>query len=61
MTELRAKAGMPARALEFLILIAARRDEVRLAPWSEIDQAGPGLDRSVGEDEDRPRASGAAQ
>jgi integrase len=40
MTEMRAKASMPARALEFLILTAARRDEVRLAQWSEIDLAG---------------------
>jgi integrase len=31
---------MPARALEFLILTAARRDEVRLAQWTEIDLAG---------------------
>jgi integrase len=40
MAELRARAGMPARALEFLILTAARRDEVRLAQWSEVDLAG---------------------
>jgi integrase len=40
MAELRAKDGMPARALEFLILTAARRDEVRLAQWAEIDLAG---------------------
>ena len=40
MVELRAKDGMPARALEFLILTAARRDEVRLAQWAEIDLAG---------------------
>jgi integrase len=40
MAELRAKDGMPARALEFLILTAARRDEIRLAQWAEIDPAG---------------------
>ena len=40
MAELRAKDGMPARALEFLILTAAQRDEVRLAQRAEIDLAG---------------------
>jgi integrase len=40
MAELRARAGMPARALEFLILTTARRDEVRLARWVEVDLAG---------------------
>jgi integrase len=36
---LRAEAGPVARALEFLILTVARTDEVREAPWSEIDLA----------------------
>jgi integrase len=40
MAELRAREGSAARALEFLILTAARTDEVRLARWSEIDLAG---------------------
>jgi integrase len=37
MTELRALEGMPARALEFTILCAARTGEVLGAQWSEID------------------------
>jgi integrase len=37
MAALRAEAGPVARALEFLILTCARTDEVREAPWSEID------------------------
>ena len=37
MADLRAIEGILARSLEFLILTAARRDEVRLATWSEID------------------------
>ena len=36
-TELRARVGMSARALEFAILTAARTGEVRGAQWSEID------------------------
>lgn len=35
--ELRKREGTAARALEFLILTAARSGEVRLARWSEID------------------------
>src|SRR5262249_28270876 len=31
------KAAIPARALEFLILTAARVDQVTSLPWSEID------------------------
>ena len=37
MTELRRREGIAARALEFLILTAARSGEVRLATWDEID------------------------
>jgi integrase len=37
MTKLRAEPGVAARALEFLILTAARTGEVREAHWSEID------------------------
>jgi integrase len=37
MAQLRAEQGTPARALEFLILTAARSGEVRHAVWSEID------------------------
>jgi len=37
MVELRKRQGMAARALEFLILTAARSGEVRLATWDEID------------------------
>lgn len=39
MTKLRAEPGVAARALEFLILTAARTGEVREARWSEIDLA----------------------
>jgi integrase len=59
--ELRAKDGMPARALEFLILTAARRDEVRLARWSEIDLPGRVWIVPRRANEDWPGASGAAQ
>lgn len=37
MMRLRTQEGMGARALEFLILTAARSGEVRGATWSEID------------------------
>lgn len=37
MAKLRGREGMAARALEFLILTAARSGEVRLATWAEID------------------------
>jgi integrase len=40
MAELRALDRNDARALEFLILTAARLSEVRLARWAEIDQSG---------------------
>lgn len=41
MTELRAREGIGARAVEFAILTAARSGEVRGARWSEFDlQAG---------------------
>ncbi len=39
MAELRAKRSVGARALQFLILTAARSGEVRGAEWSEIDFA----------------------
>jgi integrase len=37
MTKLRTRPGFSARAMEFLILTAARSQEVRGATWSEID------------------------
>ena len=37
MEKLRQREGMGARALEFIILTAARSGEVRLATWDEID------------------------
>jgi integrase len=37
MADLRQRAGVSARALEFLILTAARSGEVRKATWAEID------------------------
>ncbi|HEX6993725.1 MAG TPA: integrase arm-type DNA-binding domain-containing protein, partial [Gammaproteobacteria bacterium] len=37
MRDLRGRAGIAARALEFAILTAARSGEVRLATWDEID------------------------
>jgi len=37
MTALRKRDGMAARALEFVVLTAARSGEVRLATWDEID------------------------
>ena len=40
MRDLRALDGVLARSLEFLILTASRRDEVRLARSAEIDLAG---------------------
>jgi integrase len=40
MARLRAVEGILASSLEFLILTVARRDEVRLAQWAEIDLAG---------------------
>ena len=38
MTNLRKRDGIAARALEFVILTAARSGEVRNATWSEIDE-----------------------
>jgi integrase len=37
MAELRARQGVPARALEFLIMTASRSQEALRAKWSEID------------------------
>ena len=45
LTELRARPGLAARALEFTILTATRSGEVLGARWSEIDFESPGLDR----------------
>jgi integrase len=64
MAELRAKDGMPARALEFLILTAARRDEVRLAQWTEVDLAGrvwtvPGERMKIGREHRVPLSEAA--
>lgn len=39
MVELQLREGMGARALEFIILTAARSGEVRFASWDEIDLA----------------------
>ena len=39
-TALRAKGGMGARALEFLVLTATRSGEVRAATWADVDLAG---------------------
>jgi len=39
MRDLRSRDGMAARALEFLILTAARSGEVRMATWDEVDFA----------------------
>jgi integrase len=45
LVELRKQGGTSARALEFLILTAARSGEVRGARWSELDPApAPGAD-----------------
>ena len=41
MAALRTDPAIAARALEFTILTAMRTDEVRLAPWSEIDLKKP--------------------
>ncbi len=40
MSDLRAKDGVAARALEFLVLTAGRLGEISGATWSEIDMAG---------------------
>jgi integrase len=37
MDSLRTQTGIPARALEFLILTASRSGETRNAPWQELD------------------------
>ena len=37
MQAVRAREGIGARALEYVILTAARSGEVRLAPWEEVD------------------------
>jgi integrase len=37
MTELRARPGIPARALEFLIMVAGRSQEILRAKWRELD------------------------
>ncbi len=64
MPELRQQAGMGARALEFVILTAARSGEVRGACWSEIDfEAGlwivPGERMKAGREHRVPLSTGA--
>ncbi|QHJ89418.1 site-specific integrase [Aequoribacter fuscus] len=39
MSDLRCRDGLAARALEFIILTAARSGEVRFATWGEIDES----------------------
>jgi integrase len=41
MADLRQRDGVPARAVEFLVLTAARRGEVLNARWSEINEREP--------------------
>jgi integrase len=40
MVDLRAQPSIAARALEFAVLTAARKTEIRLATWAEIDMQG---------------------
>lgn len=66
MGKLRALEGILARSLEFLILTAARRDEVRLARWTEIDLAGriwviPGVRMKTGRDRRVPLSDRAVE
>jgi integrase len=66
MADLRALEGILARSLEFLILTAARRDEVRLARWAEVDQerrvwAVPGARMKLGREHKVPLNGRAAE
>jgi integrase len=64
MADLRARPAVAARALEFLILTAARGGEVRGARWAEIDLAGavwsvPGERMKAGRDHRVPLSDAA--
>jgi integrase len=64
MQELRARPAPAARALEFLVLTAARGGEVRGARWAEIDLAGgtwtvPGARMKAGRDHRVPLSDAA--
>jgi integrase len=66
MADLRAIEGILVRSLEFLILTAARLDEVRLATWPEIDLAGrvwsiPGARMKTGREHRVPLSIRAAE
>ena len=60
MAELRARAGIAARALEFTILTAARTGEVIGARWDEINLKIEGVDGSGRSNEGRAGTSRAA-
>jgi Arm DNA-binding domain len=57
---LRSQEGVASRALEFLILTAARTGEVIGARWDEGRPRGEDLGCARGANESRPRTSGAA-
>jgi integrase len=64
LAELRQRNGIPAKALEFAILTAARPGEVLLADWSEIDFAArvwavPGTRMKAGRDHRVPLSDAA--
>lgn len=64
MADLRKREGISARALEFLILTAARSGEVRLAVWDEIDTDHalwriPGTRMKAGRDHSVPLSNSA--
>ena len=64
MVDLRKREGISARALEFLILTAARSGEVRLADWDEIDMDHavwriPGTRMKAGRDHNVPLSDAA--
>lgn len=66
MADLRALDGILARSLEFLVLTASRRDEVRLARWEEIDLVGriwliPGARMKTGRDRRVPLSDRAVE
>ena len=63
---LRMESGIAARALEFLILTAARSGEVRGAQWGEIDEAAaiwtiPGTRMKAGRDHRIPLSDAALE
>ena len=51
--KLRSQDNLSARALEFIILTAARTGEVIEATWAEVNLADQSLDRSGRSDEVR--------